>query len=146
MSEVSQQVPTSAARVWEVLADGWSYAAWVVGASHIRDVGASWPAVGARLHHSVGPWPLVVHDYTEVVACVPREVLELRARLWPAGEARVKFTITPAGADACRMSVEEHPTRGPAAWAHNPVFEGVLNARNVETLRRLADLAEGRQT
>lgn len=34
MSEVSRTIPTTPERVWEVLAEGWSYAGWVVGASH----------------------------------------------------------------------------------------------------------------
>lgn len=43
--------------VWAVLADGWSYPVWVVGASRVRDVDAGWPAVGTRIHHAFGPWP-----------------------------------------------------------------------------------------
>lgn len=144
MSEVTQAVPVPAQRVWAVLADGWTYAAWVVGASHIRDVDAGWPQVGARLHHSVGPWPLVVRDCTEVLACTPGQRLELRARAWPFGEARVEFTVTPAGTGNCVVAVAEYPVRGPAAWTHNPVSERLLRLRNTETLQRLAALAAGR--
>ena len=57
--------------VWDVLADGWLYPLWVVGASRMREVDDHWPAVGARLHHSVGSWPLLLDDETEVVAVVP---------------------------------------------------------------------------
>ena len=46
-------------QVWEVLSDGWLYPLWVVGASRMREVDDAWPALGARLHHSVGTWPLL---------------------------------------------------------------------------------------
>jgi hypothetical protein len=141
MSQVVTEIPASVDRLWEVLADGWTYAAWVVGASHIRDVDLSWPEPGSRLHHSVGPWPLLVKDYTEVLACERPTHLELRARTWPVGEARVVFDLEPQGTDRCTVTMTEYPTRGPAAWAHNPVFEALLGARNRETLRRLADYA-----
>jgi len=138
MSEVALEVPAPIDRVWEILADGWSYAAWVVGASHIRNVDPTWPAPGSTLHHSVGPWPLVVKDYTEVLECRAPTHLRLRARTWPIGEAEVGFDLEPLGDTACRVTMTEKPTRGPAAWAHNPVSEALLQARNKETLERLA--------
>ena len=55
-------------QVWSVLADGWSYAMWVVGASRIRAVDTNWPAPGSRIHHSVGVWPVVLSDHTESVS------------------------------------------------------------------------------
>ena len=53
--------------VFRVLANGWHYPAWVVGASRMRDVDNSWPAPGTKLHHSFGIWPLVIDDTTEVL-------------------------------------------------------------------------------
>ena len=50
-----------------MLSDGWLYALWVVGAARMRDVDEGWPAVGTRLHHSVGTWPLLIDDTTEVL-------------------------------------------------------------------------------
>ncbi|PZS37057.1 MAG: polyketide cyclase [Pseudonocardiales bacterium] len=141
MSEVALEIPASVDRVWAVLADGWTYAAWVVGASHIRDVDATWPAPDSKLHHSVGPWPLVVKDYTEVVECRASTHLKLRARTWPIGEAVVVLDLEPSSADRCRVTMGETPTRGPAAWTHNPVAEALLQARNKETLERLGALA-----
>jgi hypothetical protein len=88
--EVSQSVSASADRIFAVLADGWLYPLWVVGASHMRDVDSGWPAVGTRIHHSVGPWPLNVRDMTRVVAVKPGRMLELDARVWPTGTARVR--------------------------------------------------------
>ena len=34
-------------QVWAVIADGWTYPCWVVGASRMRAVSADWPAAGA---------------------------------------------------------------------------------------------------
>jgi polyketide cyclase/dehydrase/lipid transport protein len=145
MSQVEMEIAASVDQVWEVLADGWTYAAWVVGASHIRDVDDGWPQPGSKLHHSVGPWPFVVNDYTQVLDCRPLTHLKLRARTWPVGEAQVIFGLEPRGPDRCVVKLNEHPTRGPAAAMHNPVFEALLSARNRETLRRLADFAARRR-
>ena len=61
-----------------MLADGWSYATWVVGAARVRDVDPGWPATGSRVHHSVGLWPLLIQDFT-LVECSepPRELNRL---------------------------------------------------------------------
>ena len=53
--------------VWSVLADGWSYANWVVGTARVRMVEDGWPAPGRRIHHSVGVWPLLLNDTTAVL-------------------------------------------------------------------------------
>ena len=58
--------------VFRVLANGWVYPVWVVGASRMRDVDAAWPAPGARLHHSFGIWPAVLNDKTECLEWSPR--------------------------------------------------------------------------
>src|ERR1044072_437471 len=79
-----QAVP---ARVWAVLADGWLYPSWGVGASRMRAVEESWPAPGSQLHRSVGLWPLLLDDRTEVIGSVPQEELRLRAPRRRAGAA-----------------------------------------------------------
>lgn len=43
---ISRRVDAPAEAVWSVLADGWSYANWVVGAARVRDVDPGWPAQG----------------------------------------------------------------------------------------------------
>ena len=91
MSITKRVMATTPDRVWSVLSDGWLYPLWVVGASRIREVEDGWPAVGTRIHHSVGAWPLLIDDYTEVLLCETDRVLELRARAWPTGEASVRI-------------------------------------------------------
>jgi hypothetical protein len=145
MIEVNQWVATSADRVFAVLADGWLYPLWVVGASHMRDVDPGWPAEGTRIHHSVGPWPLNVRDVTTVVAVEPGRMLELDARIWPTGTARVRLTLTPDGDNQTRVTMGEVFDRGLARRVPTPFQAALMRPRNLESLRRLADIAEHRE-
>ncbi len=140
---VSRTVAAPADVVWSVLSDGWMYATWVVGASRIRAVEASWPAQGSSVHHSFGLWPLMVDDRTEVLRSVPERELVLKARGWPMGEAHVCITLTPERAEHTTVSISEDVTAGPGRMIPVPVRQLVIGPRNVETLRRLALIAEG---
>lgn len=146
MAEVSLDVEAPIDAVWAVLADGWSYAGWVVGASHIRDVDSGWPKPGTRIHHSVGPWPLVIDDITEVVRCEPSRLLELDARLWPAGAARITFTLQARSEALTEVRMAEQVARGPSKFLPKFVQDMLLIPRNKETLQRLGALAQGRST
>ena len=99
MAENTRLVHATPEQVWEVLSDGWLYPVWVVGASRMREVDVHWPAVGSKLHHSVGLWPLLIDDNTEVTATVPGHSVTLRARAWPVGEAEVHIRLVPVGAE-----------------------------------------------
>lgn len=131
------------ATVWEILSDGWLYPLWVVGASRMRDVDAHWPEAGSRIHHSVGAWPLLVDDETQVVESRTGSVMVLRARVRPWGEAEVRISIEPVGAE-CRVVIEEDVVSGPGAMVPAVVRRPGLDWRNTETLRRLAYLVERR--
>ncbi|MFD9702030.1 SRPBCC family protein [Lentzea sp. NPDC059081] len=144
MAEVSLEVDAPIDAVWAVLADGWSYAGWVVGASHIRDVDAGWPERGTRIHHSVGPWPLTIEDTTEVVRTEPDHLLELDARLWPMGAARITFTLTARSERLTEVRMAERVVRGPTTLMPKAVQDALLAPRNRETLQRLNALAKGR--
>ena len=143
MVAVSRQLRCSAEDVFAVLADGWLYPVWVVGASRMRAVDDDWPAVGSRLHHSAGAWPLLIDDTSEVLAYEPPKTLVLQARGWPAGEARVEITVEPSGT-GCHVSIAEDASSGPALMVPKPVRHAMIAVRNREALRRLAYLAEGR--
>jgi uncharacterized protein YndB with AHSA1/START domain len=143
MMEVSRTVEVAPEHVFAVLADGWSYAGWVVGNSHVREVDPGWPAVGTRIHHSAGLWPLQVNDWTEVTAVTPDRMIELRARLWPLGVAMIRFDLIPT-ATGTRVVMAEQATEGPAALLPKAVQAMLLRARNREVLGRLGDLAGGR--
>jgi len=144
MAVVERVIQASPERVFGVLADGWTYADWVVGAAHIRDVDAGWPRIGTAVHHKSGLWPVMLHDKTVVVACERPRELVMRARLWPWGEATVRFTLQPHGDGATKVRLEEDFERGPLRWMRNKVNDVMLHYRNHEALRRLGDFAERR--
>lgn len=129
--------------VWAVLADGWAYPTWVVGAARVRAVDPGWPAVGTRIEHSVGVWPLLLSDHTAVEDCEPGRMLLLRARGWPMGEAHVLLELRPDG-DGCRVTLREDAVNGPGALVPVPLRQAAIHPRNVESLHRLALLAERR--
>jgi uncharacterized protein YndB with AHSA1/START domain len=68
---ITRPVHAPAVVVWAVLADGWMYATWVVGASRT----AGWtrdgrtPGAGSPLLRRVGA---VIDDHTEVLTLGPR--------------------------------------------------------------------------
>jgi hypothetical protein len=139
---VEREIRTSADSVWHVLADGWLYASWVVGASRMRAVEPTWPAVGAVLHHSQGAWPLLLDDETVVKASVPGRELVLHGKTRPLGEVAIRLRLEPSSA-GCRVVLEEDAIRGPMQLIPAPVRAALIRPRNSESLRRLAYLAEG---
>lgn len=143
MSTTTRVLHTPPDRVWSVLADGWLYPLWVVGASRMREVDEAWPEAGARVHHSVGTWPLLIDDYTEVLEATPGSRLRLRARAWPAGEAEVLIRLSPV-ADGTEVVMEEDAVAGPAQLMPKVLRDPQLRWRNAESLRRLAYVAERR--
>jgi hypothetical protein len=143
MTEVSRVMQCQPTDVFAVLSDGWSYGQWVVGAARVREVDAGWPSEGTRIHHSVGVWPVLINDTTHAQDAEPPNLLRLRARAWPTGEADVEFRLEPH-ADGCLVTVHEQAVSGPAKMIPRPVEEAMLKWRNTETLRRLSFIAEGR--
>jgi hypothetical protein len=139
---VRREVRADPDAVWRVLADGWLYPSWVVGATRMRNVDPNWPAPGAVLHHSVGTWPLVLNDTTEVVQAEPGRLLALRAKGRPFGEADIRLVLTPRP-DGCEIAMGEDAVTGPGSLLPYPVRAAAIGPRNVETLRRLGYLAEG---
>ncbi|WP_293783982.1 SRPBCC family protein [uncultured Aeromicrobium sp.] len=142
MTTITRTIKAAPEQIWAVLADGWLFPTWVAGAARMRDVEEAWPAEGSRIHHSVGVWPLLIDDATISTGCIPGRELRLRARIWPAGEAEIRLTLTPQG-DETLVEMEEHLVAGPATLVPNVLSAPPLKWRNIETLRRLAFLAEG---
>lgn len=138
-----RRVEATPDEVFAVLADGWLYPLWVVGASRMREVDDSWPAVGARLHHSFGVWPLLVDDETTLLEWEPPSRVVVEAKGRPMGQARVVITVEADGA-ASAVRIVEDVSRGPARLLPKPVRQALMLSRNNETLRRLAYLAERR--
>jgi hypothetical protein len=143
MATVSRRVDASPEEVFALLADGWSYTNWVVGASHMRAVDPTWPEPGSRLHHAAGLWPLLVRDETQVQDVQPMRSLTLIARGRPIGEARVIIELAGVAGGTC-VTLTEEPMAGPAKWLESPPVHALVAKRNVESLARLAALVERR--
>jgi len=143
MATNTRTFKASPEQVWSILADGWLYPVWVVGASRMREVDDDWPAVGSKLHHSVGLWPLLIDDYTEVTDAIPGVSMSLRARAWPVGEGAVVIRLRPMGSET-EVRIDEDAVSGPGRLVPPPLRGATLKWRNVETLSRLAYLAERR--
>ena len=145
MATVERHVVAPPTAVWDVLANGWTYSNWVVGASHMRAVEEAWPAAGAKLHHSQGTWPVTLDDEAVVEVSKPASRLVLRAKGRPFGEARVELDLR-AEDGGTRITMTEVPISGPGRWVHNAATELLLKHRNTEALERLAAMAERRTT
>jgi uncharacterized protein YndB with AHSA1/START domain len=142
MARTTRTLTASPAEVFAVLADGWLYPGWVVGASRMRAVDPAWPAPHAKLHHSFGTWPALLDDETEMLEWEPDRRVLMEARGWPMGTALVELTVTETET-GCEVTIDETPHRGPGVLIAGPVQGLVIGYRNTETLRRLAYLAEG---
>ncbi|SHL10599.1 Polyketide cyclase / dehydrase and lipid transport [Pseudonocardia thermophila] len=143
LTTVEHVIGAPPSEVFAVLADGWTYPLWVVGATHMRSVDPQWPSVGAKLHHSLGAWPLMLEDDTEVLELVPDRSLVLSARAWPFGAARVELTLEPE-AGGTRVRMAEGAIAGPARLMPRPLESVLLTWRNRETLARLEAVVQGR--
>ncbi len=140
---VARQTSASPQQVWSVLADGWAYTTWVVGACRVRAVEPDWPLAGQRIHHSFGTWPVLLNDTTEVLDAIELESLTLQARGWPMGEATVHISLQPWQSGTL-IRIHEDATTGPATLVPKPLRQLAIGPRNRESLRRLAYLAEGK--
>ncbi|HET8988714.1 MAG TPA: SDR family NAD(P)-dependent oxidoreductase [Humibacillus sp.] len=141
---VEREVAAGSDAVWSVLADGWSYATWVVGTASVRAVDDGWPSAGTLIHHSVGMWPLLLHDTTSALESRAPTKLVLEARGWPLGKAHVTVEVHPRGPQSCIVTIREDAVAGPGTLVPKPLRQAVILPRNRESLRRLALLAEGR--
>ena len=129
--------------VFDVLADGWLYTTWVVGASRMRAQEPAWPSVGSRLHHSFGVWPVVINDTTTVLEWDPPHRMTIQPAGWPIGEARVHLEVVPHPR-GCKVTIVENPVAGPGALVPGFIIQPSIWIRNRETLRRLGWVAAGR--
>ncbi len=129
--------------VFGVLSDPRSYAYWVVGSEEIRDADVTWPAQGSRFHHTVKIGPLRLKDDSEVEEVRPGQFLQLKVKGRPLGTARVKIALERADGGT-RVTMVEDPGNTLSALMFNPLMHLLVRARNVWSLDRLAELAEGR--
>jgi uncharacterized protein YndB with AHSA1/START domain len=143
MATVNVLVRRPPEQVWDVLADGSSYADWVVGTREIRSVDEGWPAVGTAIHYTIGLGPLGYRGRTVVRVCEPNRRLGLEADGGPLGTARIVIDLLDWGGDTV-VELDESPLRGPAYRLHNALSEAILLVRGRPMVANLARLAERR--
>jgi hypothetical protein len=140
---VKRDTTATRQQVWDVVADGWTYSQWVVGNTRMRAVDPGWPAPGSKIHHTVGVWPLVFNDETEVESSTPLELLILLAKGRPLGGARIVLRLFDIQ-DGCRIEMAEVPVGAPLNLVPRRLALAAAYPRNRECLARLAALAERR--
>jgi uncharacterized protein YndB with AHSA1/START domain len=133
-------IPAPPDRVFGVLSDPYAYADWVVGSDTVRDADPTWPAPGSKLHHRLVIGPFRINDDTQVLEAAPPRRLVLKARSRPLGTARVVLELHPEGRGT-RVRMLEQPGDIVSRIFHNPLFDKLMEKRNVEALRRLARIA-----
>ena len=126
--------------VWAALADPGGYGYWVVGSKTIRDADPSWPAPGAKFHHTIGVGPLTVADHTESLEARAPELLRLRAKGRPLGTATVTLELSSRDGGTL-VRITENPDGVSRVLALNPLVHAATKARNAESLMRLEELA-----
>jgi uncharacterized protein YndB with AHSA1/START domain len=139
---VTRDVAATRQRVWNVLADGWTYSGWVVGNSRIRAVSSNWPAPGARILHSIGTWPAVINDETVVESADIGHELVLLASVGPAAKARITMRLNDNPSGGCRIEMTEVAVSRPLRWLPDSVQLLGVAPRNRECTWRLAMIAE----
>ncbi len=77
-----------------------------------------------------------------MTASDPGSSLELVARGWPLGEAKVVITLEALGTE-CRVTIAEDAVRGPGKLVPKVIRDPLISVRNTETLNRLELMAAG---
>jgi NAD(P)-dependent dehydrogenase (short-subunit alcohol dehydrogenase family)/uncharacterized protein YndB with AHSA1/START domain len=129
--------------VFAVLADPERYPDWVVGADAIRDYDEEFPAVGSRFHHKVGPGPVNIRDYTEVIEVEAPRRIALKAKARPLGTATIELDLRESAGGTEVLMEERAGDRLTSLVVSNPVADAALRVRNAEALARLKRLVEG---
>lgn len=141
MARNSTHISAPPERVFAVLTKPGSYGHWVVGSKEIRGADPNWPHPGSRFHHTVGFGPFEVKDSTSVELYEPPRRLRLRAKARPLGTALVTLTLAPEDGGT-RVTMVEDPADPLTALVFNPLTHLLVRGRNVESLRRLKEMAE----
>lgn len=142
MAEVERILNARPEDVFRVLANGWLYCHWVVGAKRILAVEDTWPAPGSRFQNLVGSGPMQVRGYTESLTVRFPHLLVLDVSTWPTGRATVTLRLTPEGGRT-RVHLDERPTQGSILLLRLPYLREAIRVRNREALRRLGKVVEG---
>lgn len=103
--ELSRRVAAPPAAVFGILADGWLYASWSVGAVRVTGVDPEWPARASRVHHSIGLWPFLRPQITEVIQFEDGHRVVLRPHGWPPGDVEIIIRQHGPSPQACLLTL-----------------------------------------
>ena len=143
MAYTSRSIHAPIEVVWEVLIDPYTYPHWLIGAAAIRDLDATWPAIGSRFHHRVGLGWLSLPDSTEVEDIIEPDLLRLAVRARPFVSAVATFRLVGDG-NTTAVSIEEEPRVRAIGNLVRPVMDPAIHVRNHRSLRRLDHLVTER--
>jgi uncharacterized protein YndB with AHSA1/START domain len=138
------EIAASPETVFDLLADGHSYAEWVVGAKEIRAADPGFPEPGTRFHHSIGVGPLTIKDSTRVVELERPSRLVLEAHLGLLGGMLITLDLRERGGGTHVLMTESASAGIPARLLHR-LGDVVLRGRNFLSLERLQELVENRR-
>jgi uncharacterized protein YndB with AHSA1/START domain len=144
MVTATRTIRSTPDEVWDVLADGWLYPLWMVGATAMDEVDGSWPAEGAELHHLTGSWPLAIEQTTTVMESEPGQRLVLASRTRHLGESQIAVTLRPVGS-GCEARLERELLSGVRKVVPEPLKRPLLEAWARDSLLRLSFVAERRR-
>lgn len=141
MARNSTFIAAPPAAVWSVLEDPFAYPRWIVGSDRTLSADETWPAPGSefRVRLAVG-----VRDRTRSRALEPGRRLVLDAATGLFGPTRVIITTEPR-ANGTWLTMVEDPVGRLGLLRYVPAVQIALRLRNVESLRRLRGLVEGRR-
>ncbi len=120
--EAHWETTASPDKVWEVLADGWRYPGWVVGASRMRAVDPAWPAPGARIHIRSDCGRSSSTTTPRFSRRIRGKSLTLLARAKAFGRARIEIQVRPDGVGSV-IEMGEHLASPPMSWFPQSVVE-----------------------
>jgi hypothetical protein len=86
----------------------------------------------------------MMDDKTTVISSQQHESVELDVAVWFFGRGRVSLRIERLSDTTCEVVMSEWMTEGLMSKVPEPAIDFLLTHRNVESLKRLAAIAEGR--
>jgi hypothetical protein len=146
MAYTSREVSASPSIAFDVVTDPETYPQWLIGATAIRAVDATWPRPGSKFHHVVGFGPLQIADDTEVLDIDETELmLRLKVRARPLISAVATFRVIGANR-RCVITLQEEPAVRSIGNVVRPVMDPATHVRNHRSLRRLAEVIRQRNS
>ena len=144
MAYTSREIAASSSIAFGVLTDPETYPRWLIGATAIRDVDATWPRPGSKFRHVVGFGPLQIADDTEVLDIDETEMLlRLKVRARPLISAVATFRVIGSNR-RCVVTLQEEPAVRTVGNVVRPVMDPATHVRNHRSLRRLAEVIDQR--